>query len=305
MNIRIILFLFLSFIVGFGQHHAYAADATPFDEVAATLEFNQHDYSIDPEVTVYVQVRNLTTHPVNVTRPGKSDVGIQAFSSEGKSYRVVFAPWAYTTKELEPFVLNPDCDIRFGIGTIRLFEVQDGSPVKSGTVLIKAICHNSPVILPTPKDVELRGELEMNEYPLSIVVAAPPSGVVGKGLAASVMFRNDGSKDIQLTNRFAPQKDYFNVMISRLTASEPQKIEGPLPTPKIAVTPDVREAWILLRPGESIRVNVEMGEQLDAPGTYYARLGYDGPIIILADKPYYSKQQKWRSNEVAIVVKEK
>jgi hypothetical protein len=281
-----------------------------------------------------IRVENNTEKLQYLLRPTEKDILLDVNGLDKRRYSITFNEKEFEMLAKREIPLRPKCSIE-----IKLAKIVIGKPIKGesmipkGNYSIRASWKKSG--LPDIKEVKFDATDEsvspslgiqptFDEYPLSIVLV-PYSKTYYQGdqISLTVRLHNNGVFSIGLMNYFDRYKDFFQFE-KRLTVSN-EKEEQPMYA-RASITPNVRDGWITLLPGECLSTIIDAREEFEKPGEYKVVVTYYGSRILIYPKdgtlddpnyptlglkfppdgqPYYTQQYKWTSNEIDIDISEK
>ncbi|HEC66214.1 MAG TPA: hypothetical protein ENI23_13065 [bacterium] len=126
--------------------------------------------------------------------------------------------------------------------------------------------------------------------------------LLGEEMPVEIKFKNNTKYPIKLYKSYSPEG--MKKLLSVEIKSEKQKT----PPIRALISPDnIPSKWVVLQPREEYKIKIDVKELLPfqiKPGVYNVKLIYNLYIIIYKDeKPEYSKNDTWESNEIKITIK--
>lgn len=285
------------------------------------------------EIACRLRVENRTDTVQFVSRPEEKDISLSVKGLDTRRYSLSLEKRGFESLATREIPLRPTCAIEMKLARIVPSGAKEGeSVIPPGNYLVSASWKQAGLpdvrpgqfeviagYQPPASDVQPR----QDEYPLGITLEPSAKRFYrDEPIVFSVRIQNNGGLPVTLMNHFDRYTDFFR--FEKKDAASGKKLEG-YRGPVALISPNAREGWITLLPGESLSVAIDASDEFKTPGEYYVTVTYyrsriliypkDGKpkdpiypslgLIFPPDgKPYYTKQHNWTSNEIDVVISE-
>jgi len=297
-NIVVVVFA-LAFVAG-------AARSQGEENVVYHLSIERGPYVSGESIPCRIVIENDTDALRIARRPVSQRIELLARGSDGRNREVSWQGEALDEQLGETVPLQPKCQVSVLVGEFTFVDSVTKPPsLPLGLYSIKATWKTAGG--EHTDEVLIRGEEEVYiaEFPFAVKIAGRDLQVLGQLESVRISLENHGDLSVSLLNSFEPVELHFEVVLER-QVDKGRKELGPnlVPLRRMKVTPDTSTGWIAIRPGESVRVSLDLEKYVKEEGVYRLQVVYPRKLVLKDAKatPRYTNQNRWASNQIEFQV---